>query len=525
MGWRDFYRPKAAVCLAISLLPLLLVFTIATFPGEWLDDHVPSITFPTFWRQAALGKKVTSLHELLVGGGTDFIKQRPTSLWSNRLVLPAIDMTSRAKGEGEGKSGTTAALRGRNLESAILFGASLRAADFTGARLRNVTFVQADLREAIFKCETVGETSVCADLQGASFREAQLQGAHFEQAHLEGVKFDFARLQGATLTGAHLQGASIEFANAQGASLASAQLEGATLRYSHLQAANVTGAQLQSASFEGALLQSAALDMAQLQGANPDAAQLQGASLAGSQLQGVSLNGSNLRAASLQRTFVWRTHWRTQGTPPTTIDYMRVVQPEAGASILSIEQCRFVPTPYLPARFAGLKNMIEPIVASGSLTDEVREKALKQLDTLNPEDLSIDAALDPPGTRWQELTAASPRDEEYEAALATSLQETGCAADGAPYVIHGLLRRLEGHPDRRLPSSLLRCGWRARFSAPHEYLFSAASPYPAALARAFLDEKTCAGARGLSDEDKGRLREVIGKSEPATPKPGGQATP
>jgi hypothetical protein len=139
MGWRDFCRPKPAVCLAVSLLPLLLVFTIATFPGEWLDNHAPSITFPAFWRQAALGKKVTSLHELLVGGQTDFIKQRPTSLWSNRLVLPGIDMASHAKGEGDGKSAGTVALRGRNLDGAIFFGAVLRGTDFTAASLRNAT--------------------------------------------------------------------------------------------------------------------------------------------------------------------------------------------------------------------------------------------------------------------------------------------------------------------------------------------------------------------------------------------------
>jgi uncharacterized protein YjbI with pentapeptide repeats len=376
------------------------------------------------------------------------------------------------------------------------------------------------LRDAIFKCETVGDTNVCTDLQGASFWRAQLQGANFEQAHLEGATFDFAQLQGATLKRAHLQGASIEFANAQGALLEFAELQGASLSYAHLQAAQLTGAQLQSASLDSAQLQSAALDRAQLQGANLDAAQLQGASLAGAQLQGVSLNKSNLRAASLQRVFVWR----AQGTD-AALDSMRVVQPEAGASILTVEHCQFVPTAYLPERFAALKGMIEPIAASGSPKGEALERALKQLDTLNPEDLSIDAALDPPATRWGELAAASPRDEEYETALAASLQETGCAADGAPYVIRGLLRRLERTPERNVPNMPRNCRWGARFAAPREYVFSDASPYPAALARTFLDEKTCPGARGLSEEDKGRLREVIGKSEPAAPKPGGRATP
>jgi hypothetical protein len=31
------------ICMAASLVPVLLVFTIATFPGEWLEKQVPTI--------------------------------------------------------------------------------------------------------------------------------------------------------------------------------------------------------------------------------------------------------------------------------------------------------------------------------------------------------------------------------------------------------------------------------------------------------------------------------------------------
>src|SRR5439155_16517518 len=34
LGWRDFRSGKVAACLAASLLPVLLGFTVATFPGE-----------------------------------------------------------------------------------------------------------------------------------------------------------------------------------------------------------------------------------------------------------------------------------------------------------------------------------------------------------------------------------------------------------------------------------------------------------------------------------------------------------
>ena len=36
--WRDFRRPKISSLALASLVPLLLVCTIATFPGEWLDS-------------------------------------------------------------------------------------------------------------------------------------------------------------------------------------------------------------------------------------------------------------------------------------------------------------------------------------------------------------------------------------------------------------------------------------------------------------------------------------------------------
>jgi hypothetical protein len=45
VGWRDFKRIGVIAAAAASLVPLVLVFTIATFPGEWLDSNLPSIRF------------------------------------------------------------------------------------------------------------------------------------------------------------------------------------------------------------------------------------------------------------------------------------------------------------------------------------------------------------------------------------------------------------------------------------------------------------------------------------------------
>ena len=50
ISWHDFRRPKIMTLLLASLVPLLLVFTIATFPGEWLDSNLPSLPLvPTKW--------------------------------------------------------------------------------------------------------------------------------------------------------------------------------------------------------------------------------------------------------------------------------------------------------------------------------------------------------------------------------------------------------------------------------------------------------------------------------------------
>ena len=43
ISWDDFRRPKTWRCCSASLVPLLLVFTIATFPGEWLNSSLPSL--------------------------------------------------------------------------------------------------------------------------------------------------------------------------------------------------------------------------------------------------------------------------------------------------------------------------------------------------------------------------------------------------------------------------------------------------------------------------------------------------
>jgi hypothetical protein len=50
LGWRELSGIKTAAWAATSLLLIPLVFAIATFPGEWLNENLPPLNFiPTEW--------------------------------------------------------------------------------------------------------------------------------------------------------------------------------------------------------------------------------------------------------------------------------------------------------------------------------------------------------------------------------------------------------------------------------------------------------------------------------------------
>jgi uncharacterized protein YjbI with pentapeptide repeats len=278
LTWNDLRGVNVAAWLSASLLPLLMVFTLATFPGEWLDDEL--------YRPASADEFIRGTHwwswphKLLVAGNVDYVTRKPESLWSNRLVLPNFELGDRLKFDPEAKfslSPETVSLRGRKLEGVVFVGAHLRKADFTGAELPRSDFTDADLREAKFECGLIGNERKCAQLQGASLALAQLQGASLEKAQAQGASLIWAKLQGADLLRAQLRGASLIGAQLQGALLVAAQLQGAWLSSVQLASASLYGAQLQGAAFLRA------------------------------QLQGASLDGAKLRGAYLGNVFVWRT--------------------------------------------------------------------------------------------------------------------------------------------------------------------------------------------------------------------------
>ena len=171
--WRRSLR-IAGWALA-SLVPIVLVFGIATFPGEWLDTHLRSIPFRA------------PVYVALVAGEPDPISRRPKSLWSNVLVLPGIDAIDHTKFDSEAKFAavaSTISLRGRDLRGAVLYAARLRKVDLTGAQLQDASLFRAQLQGAVFED---------ADLQGASLAYADLQSAFLGGAQLQGASLDFAK--------------------------------------------------------------------------------------------------------------------------------------------------------------------------------------------------------------------------------------------------------------------------------------------------------------------------------------------
>src|SRR5262249_40204964 len=155
-------EPKVLLVAAASAIPLLLVFTVATFPGEWLDDNLPSVKFipiapiapsRTFIPIVSDKYRVVSLYDVLVAGEVDLTSRKLKSLWSNRLVLPGLDLTDYGKVDSESRRAVrshSTSQRSRHLEGAVLIGANLRRADFTGARLQGALLKDAHLEAASF---------------------------------------------------------------------------------------------------------------------------------------------------------------------------------------------------------------------------------------------------------------------------------------------------------------------------------------------------------------------------------------
>jgi uncharacterized protein YjbI with pentapeptide repeats len=236
-------RSKVWMCLGggISLCVVIFSTYLATFPGEWLGEHLPELRFvPTrWWPHWSKKGDWTSLENLLFRGNndeaserprSDDASERPRSMFLNRLVLIDQNFVDPNK---LGQFDVSHSFRGRDLREAILIRADLRKADFSGAILNGARLDGAKLQNALFGCvipaHFLRAAKRCVQLQDASFDYADLEGATLRAAELQGASFNFAHLRGASLDDSELQGALFWGADLQGASLERAQLQGAFL--------------------------------------------------------------------------------------------------------------------------------------------------------------------------------------------------------------------------------------------------------------------------------------------------------
>lgn len=435
--WADLRRGKVVACLVASFVPVLLVFTVATFPDEWLDENLPSVkVIPTEWppwkSPAVRSDNVrgvpisrwTSLHGLLFAGDVNLATGKRVSLLSNSLVLPNIDLIDHTKFDTEAKIAAlpqTLSLRGRHLEGAVFVLADLRKVDFTAARLRDAFLSFADLRNSKFGCTPAGTRSECPDLRGATLFGANLQGVSLDRAQLTRAILPRAEMQGVSLRKAQLQGAWLQGARLEGASLDEALLWGAHFENPppwfqyDLQGASPTSAEMLS------------LTSAQLQGASLNGAQLQGASLVNTQLQGASLVGAQLQGAALIKVFTWRADARERNGEGTLVS-----GPENQPRYHMLG-CAFEPwgCDWSSGAFAELKQLITRQVPEG----DRRDKALNRIAILDPAKASWTQQQEE--KVWTDLARSSPSAEVFIKNFTVKLKEMGCDANLGPYVIHG----------------------------------------------------------------------------------------
>jgi uncharacterized protein YjbI with pentapeptide repeats len=369
----DFRRVPVVLIALGSLIPVVIIFFVITFPGEFLNDN---------W----LSRLLLVPHSLLLEGRVDTVTQKPTSLWSNRLVLPGVDVVDHTKFDTEDKIKTlptTLSLRGRRLEGAVLVGAILRKVDLTGAQLQGAILDEADLRDTEFGC---GEQHNCANLQRASFVHARLPGA----------MLDYAPLQGAVLAYAQLEGASLSYAKLNGADLFGAELEGANL----------------------------------------DSADLSEAQLLFAHLQGASLIKAQLKEADLYRPFVWRANAQN-----SKVEGIKLFEPERQGKydfLSTSPLCQALECEWTADSYAKLETFMKE-----SLTKPDRlQDSLDRIKKLGPEPPPMDVEKGELKV-WNDLLSLTSAKGDYEGTLLERIVRGACEGTIGLYAVRGFARDLE----------------------------------------------------------------------------------
>jgi hypothetical protein len=203
-------------------------------------------------------------------------------------------------------------------------------------------------------------------------------------------------------------------------------------------------------------------------------------------LHGAWLNGAHLHGASFVDICVWRADAR-QVRQADWRD-TNVTRPQTDPKAHEIK------CDWTVASFAALKQLIAEKVPEGKNKVRAMERIEHLLDPTKPL-----KGEDEMAKVWAARERESPTPEAYEKSLAGQWYEVGCAAEGAPYVLHGLIAQL----DDPLTSSI-----RDRSDAAKS------------LAKDI--QAHCAGAHGLSEEDNAKLKEIRDGAAPVPlpmPKP------
>jgi Pentapeptide repeats (8 copies) len=382
-----------ATGFVLTVGAILFSAAVATFPGEWQEDHLPSAQiFPAikfgeerddqstqqaaqsvwdwakgYWNWVRTSEKV-SLHDWVFRSAVDETSRRRWLPFSNTLVLPGFNV-----------------LEGLGIDDPK----------------------KAEWRDFVFRA-----------------RGRDLSGARFDFASLPRVDFTGAQLQGASLQWAQLDHVSFEKAHLEGAYLGGAQLPGGNLR----------SAQLQGAWLQEAQLQGASLDDARLQGAYLTPAQLQGASLVAAQLQGASLQSADMEATDLTGALLWRSH----GDNAHVANIRLIDLPDTWRPIWIDENFR-VQKQWEGGAYESLRKMIESLQTGGLRNDALVR--IRILDCANPDKTlaSCDTSLPipPEASAWRKsLEDARVADPAYTKALASVLKALVCSgADNALYIL------------------------------------------------------------------------------------------
>jgi pentapeptide repeat protein len=224
---------------------------------------------------------------------------------------------------------------------------------------------------------------------------------------------------------------------------------------------------MQGANLDGASLQGASLSHTQLQAGTLRGAQLQGAVLILTQLQGAKLDVAQLHHATLSQVFAWRADIRSADAF-TDIE-RKVVDARVVALTIDAKE-------YCPGK--------PDNACDWSAESFARLKSLVPLDKIQDLDKAAKPAIAGEGemtAAWNKLAGSVPATDLFEKGVTQRLRDTGCAAEGAPYVVRGVIRTA--------------------------IAFGLSPGELSALAKAFLS-KDCGSAYGLTEADRTKLTDI-----------------